>query len=468
MAAVEVKIDDRVEAVRQSTRGLLFISHANPQDNAAAAWFATQLTLLGYEVWCDLKNTHGGESAFWLKVQKKIENDAAKFIFLLSDTSRDLEKKRGVYKELQAADNTGRDNFIIPIRIEKLSGSLPIMIGPDIYINGENWMEGLTELKERLEHDAVPRAEKPNLERITSWWPAASAHRAVVSDEPGDLVTNVFSFKSLPEKIHFLKVFSEGNLLAGQERLGRALSKTPAHRPFGDYAVSFGCAHDYLELTRGFDIEESIILQTADFLEYGHPPLGLEPRTARDIVTFLVAASFEAFLAAKGLESKKTGRSRRMIWYPAYGTVEKNKHSIAEPGSRKSPVSFVGKLTHYRKPYVWHFGVQPIVDLHTHIGIVFSPRAVISKPYHSDRGDKPYPIDDKKALKKLGWWNNEWRRKLLGFAAWLAEDQTSMYIPAGYQTIVLSASPDLYEAERTYVDIDDDSVMKEILGSFDE
>jgi hypothetical protein len=58
-------------------RRLLFISHANPQDNAPASWFATQLTLLGYDVWCDVKNAPGGESAFWLKVQKKIEDEVA-------------------------------------------------------------------------------------------------------------------------------------------------------------------------------------------------------------------------------------------------------------------------------------------------------------------------------------------------------------------------------------------------------
>jgi TIR domain len=98
-------------------RRLLFISHANPQDNAAAAWFATQLNLMGYDVWCDIKNTHAGESSFWLKVQKKIENEAAKFLFILSDNSRDFEKKPGVYKEVQTADNCKRDNFILPLRM---------------------------------------------------------------------------------------------------------------------------------------------------------------------------------------------------------------------------------------------------------------------------------------------------------------------------------------------------------------
>src|SRR5271157_1238700 len=33
-------------------RRLLFISHANPEDNAFATWLATQLAIAGYEVWC--------------------------------------------------------------------------------------------------------------------------------------------------------------------------------------------------------------------------------------------------------------------------------------------------------------------------------------------------------------------------------------------------------------------------------
>ena len=125
------------------TRHLLFVSHANPEDNAAASWFATQLTLLGYDVWCDLRNTHAGESDVWLKVQNTIEHDAAKFIFILSNSSRDFSKKKGIYKEVQAADNLRRENFILPLRVEPLTGSVPIIIGPDLNINSENWADGL-------------------------------------------------------------------------------------------------------------------------------------------------------------------------------------------------------------------------------------------------------------------------------------------------------------------------------------
>lgn len=74
-------------------RRAVFISHANPEDNPAAGWFATQLTLPGYDVWGDLRSAHGGESNFWLNVQKTIENEAAKFVCFLSNASCDFEKK---------------------------------------------------------------------------------------------------------------------------------------------------------------------------------------------------------------------------------------------------------------------------------------------------------------------------------------------------------------------------------------
>jgi len=41
-------------AIAALERRLLFISHANREDSAAASWFATQLTLSGYDLWCDL------------------------------------------------------------------------------------------------------------------------------------------------------------------------------------------------------------------------------------------------------------------------------------------------------------------------------------------------------------------------------------------------------------------------------
>ncbi len=41
-------------------REALFISHANPEDNAFARWLGAKLAAMGYEVWADVMRLHGG------------------------------------------------------------------------------------------------------------------------------------------------------------------------------------------------------------------------------------------------------------------------------------------------------------------------------------------------------------------------------------------------------------------------
>ena len=423
-------------------RHLLFVSHANPEDNAAASWFATQLTLLGYDVWCDLRNTHAGESDVWLKVQNTIEHDTAKFIFILSNSSRDFSKKKGVYKEVQAADTLRRKNFILPLRIEPLTGSVPIIIGPDLNIDSENWADGLRQLHNRLIEDDVPRVRKPDYLKIAAWWPALSVEDLVVRDAPQSIVSTMLPFRSIPENVHLLKVTADGNPIAGYERLNSALPRHPAHYAHGEYAVSFACAHDYPPSVSGFEIEEHVVLQTPEFIENGDEGSGIVPQVARNIVTFLVASALEQFLEHKGLQKKTVRYNRRKTWYPADGLIDKNKFSITEPGRRKVPVQLVGTTKHYKKRYSWHFGVLPVVDLYTLSAILLTPKAILTLPYKTASGETPVPIDEKKALKKLAWWNKEWRQKLSAFTAWLSEGNDRITLPVGYQDIVLSGQPE--------------------------
>lgn len=446
-------------------RRLLFISHANPEDNAAASWFATQLTLMGYEVWCDLKNTHGGESDFWLKVQKKIENDAAKLIFILSNASRDFETKKGVYKEIQAAVGTRRENFVIPLRVEKLTGSVPILIGTDIYINAENWATGLRELHSRLSEDGVSKVSVPDLARIVSWWPALCAPQKLLTTTASELVSNIASVKALPASVHLLKIRSHGNVLSGYDQLHSLLPPHPAHAVHGEYAISFGRAADFSAALPDYHVTDEVVFAAQEFFDKGYDHGGIDRQAARNIMTYLVASGLEQLLAVRGLTQKQIPRRNRRIWFPADGLIRLNKYSILEPqGSRRSPAWFVGSFSYRRKRYFWHFGVQPVVDLHTHHGILFSPRVVLTLPYRSDRDERPFPIDHKKALKHLLWWNKEWRTKTLAFLAWLANDGDVIRIPVGYQEILLSAQPEVFESELTYVDEDDDSLIKDILG----
>lgn len=78
---------------------MVFISHANPEENDFARWLALQLANEGYPVWCDLTKLLGGEK-FWEDIQNAISNRTIKFLFALS---RHSNQKSGTLDELNCA-----------------------------------------------------------------------------------------------------------------------------------------------------------------------------------------------------------------------------------------------------------------------------------------------------------------------------------------------------------------------------
>jgi len=55
----------------EMTRDMLFIRHANPEDNDLTRWPALQLAKDGYPAWCDLTELLGGER-FWDNAEQAI------------------------------------------------------------------------------------------------------------------------------------------------------------------------------------------------------------------------------------------------------------------------------------------------------------------------------------------------------------------------------------------------------------
>src|SRR5579871_263435 len=105
---------------RETARTIIFVSHANPQDNEFALWLTLQLANAGYAVWCDLTKLLGGEK-FWEDIQATIRQSTVKFVFVLS---RDANEKRGTLDELDAAIGTEKrtkaKDFIITAKLDDL------------------------------------------------------------------------------------------------------------------------------------------------------------------------------------------------------------------------------------------------------------------------------------------------------------------------------------------------------------
>ena len=101
-------------------RDLIFLSHANPEDNEFTRWLALQLAREGYPVWCDLTKLLGGE-VFWNDIEEAIRDRTVKFLFVLSKNSN---RKRGPLQELEVANHVARQaglqDFVIPVLIDDL------------------------------------------------------------------------------------------------------------------------------------------------------------------------------------------------------------------------------------------------------------------------------------------------------------------------------------------------------------
>ncbi len=102
---------------QEQARDIIFVSHANPEDNDFALWITLRLAAEGYAVWCDLTELLGGED-FWKDIQNVIETRTARFLFVTSDTST---VKDGVLQELTVAKRVAKANNLTDFIIHYIS-----------------------------------------------------------------------------------------------------------------------------------------------------------------------------------------------------------------------------------------------------------------------------------------------------------------------------------------------------------
>ena len=104
------------------SRRLVFISHVNERvDNAFAEWLALKLTAAGYSSWCDRTELVAGDH-HWTKIQEALD-EAAVFVYVLSDASNKSGPVRGSVNELEHAieiqREEGIEGFIVRSRLDR-------------------------------------------------------------------------------------------------------------------------------------------------------------------------------------------------------------------------------------------------------------------------------------------------------------------------------------------------------------
>jgi hypothetical protein len=430
----------------QTTRRVVFLNHANPEDNAFVIWLGVRLTAAGYRVWSDLLELVGGER-FWKDINEAIRQHTAVFVPILSNASINPAKE-GVHNEIAIATTVRReiksDHFVVPLRLERVPELPPQLIQLNYIDFAGNWVDGLAQLVERLEKSAVPKQASPEMAAMQTWATRHASLSGSIVHQPETLQSNWFPIRSLPTHINFYGTPVAKDLW---ERTIELLS-IPC-RPHFRLMISFASL-DAVQAALGPDIPVTLEYQVpvVDFLN-GTSRDGPEIRAndARNIVTDLLRRGWEAFAQSRGL--KRHLMAGGECWYVPQGLLEKDKAKFRDI-SGKAKWRAMGGVRGKRR-IRWYYGISIRPTLGEPFRLVALSHAVFSEDGTSLVTDGKRALRLRKWLCK-SWWNDDFRDRLLGLMAVLSNGQTTLQLPLGGDAIaVVDAAPLTFTAPLTYV-----------------
>lgn len=381
-----------------TTRRLVFICHATPEDNPLTIWLHAHLVAEGYSVWADVEKLRGGDP-FWADIQDAIRTNTARFLMLVSRTS---VKRNGVLTELQEASNVssrlGDSRFIIPIKVDDLPwNEFPIQVARFNGIDfSEDWALSLLKLLEALDRDKIPRESGPgDVARVCGLY---SRSRSALRDVPERGLANWLEVTALPETVYYSHA---ANASESELRSQRKAINVP-HEQHGRLVISFvessvvaASFPPDLGLAARYQISLDSFLadQTKSVPELGR-------NVARNFVSSIVRQGWESFLQVRGLKQHDKTR-----WFIPVAWVSNNKARFRRVDGTETYRALVGKA----KNHTWHFAIASKVLLYPFPRIQITPHVLFS-------GDGITPYADQKQLRRRHcklWWNDAWRDRLL-------------------------------------------------------
>lgn len=413
-------------------RDMLFVSHANPEDNEFARWIALQLAKEGYPVWCDLTELLGGEN-FWKDIDDALRQRTVKFLYVLSKVSN---VKVGPLRELDLALTLMRRSnirdFVIPLLIDDLShDDMYILLrGINTIQFHKQWAKGLKVLLDKLEKDQIQKSDNFNPGAVADWWRTQFSADSGVLAEPEDYVSNWFPIDELPSAIYF-HVLQDSNI--GELRI-------PHNLPYpgflhNRYLVSFAPASDFANCLGSVSIIESEAFITQGLLDGNVPDRYVKRDRRRDLVYRLLRMGWETFANARKLETYNLAQDANCFCF-IKGVVENDTiyfKGVNDATNHRAMIGYSTVKGYGGRPdskRIWHFAVEAKP-------LVYPITAYILKPHlvFSDDGSTIWTskLKSHRARRSQGrnWWNPQWRDRILATMSWLADGQEFITIPLG-------------------------------------
>lgn len=406
-------------------RKLVFISHANPEDNEFVSWLGTRLIAAGYEVWADIFQLVGGE-AFWRDIGKAIKDEAATVITVLSRSSY---QKDGVLDEIAMAVGTGRKldkpSFVMPVRLDDLPyGDFPEQL---VRLNAidfsANWADGLARVQEALIKANVPRTNSSPATAFDQWRSFRLRQSGAVADAVEQLSSNWLRILELPQQINFCRFGADSKTVA------KALSnfKTPIV-PLERLGLTFSDAPNIvMDDAPIISVEHAYEFDVPKFLT-GERQTGPEVRRgdASNMLTNLLRQAWENFAQSRGLLPYEFSNSTG--WFVPLNLLEGNKATYTDGGGKSRWKRLVGRSE--KRQVHWHFAVTAYASLGDDPHFVLRPQVVFTM-------DGKTPLDSKARAASLrrsfckNWWNDRWYGLLAAFVSFLADNKDEFLLPLG-------------------------------------
>ena len=444
-ASIWLGIEDAYKPHRpqEAERHLVFISHANPEDNEFASWLGTRLTAAGYEAWTDVLNLKGGEP-FWRDIGTVIKEEAAVVVVALSRASY---QKDGVLNEIALAVNTGRQlnkqKFVIPVRLD----DLPFSDFPEQLIRlnaiGEfssNWADGFSQLLKALKDGQIPQSTSDFGEALASWQKFRLRQSTSISDTPEPVFSNWFQICSLPSHINFSRFDASASKEAIEHAFDEFQSPTARHLRL---AVSFANAGTLQMETPDIPLEHAYCFSLTQFLG-GRSTVGsqISRRDARNIATRLLRQAWEQFARSQGLLLCEFAHGS--AWFVPLDLIEGNIATFQDESGNRRRRRLVGHSK--RRGVYWHFAVSGKVN-------IFDPQHLLLRTHVVFTEDGKTPLDSQSRTDRLrksfckNWWNDRWRDLLRAFVSTLANGKEELSLSLGGDAVAtIAASPMDFEA----------------------
>jgi hypothetical protein len=401
-----------------NTRNALFISHATPEDNDFAIWLASRLEMLGYEIWIDKKGLLGGEK-FWQTIQKVIENDTIKVLFVYSRNIRNMNEnlRDGIDKELSYAESIASQenisDFIIPLHID--NSQFNAFIGSNRLNHipfDTSWADGLKQLLKKLEKDNVPREEAIHKSSFSEWYENEYISKCFIIPKKELFYTSWWQIDKIPQKFFMYKFHNE--------KQAEEILKSNKNTPISWQANILSTFDENLNYTVTKENEifkispESIYSFTLSNILDGFESNSFpQHREVENYFKRLLSNVISQLFLKKGLWKAKLSSQRIAFFLPLYKDLKPVKFQYPYSPTKKAPKrkSICGKFEDIGN---WHYAISIQTILHPFVGFSLKSHLIFTEDGSKIISDTKKSHSYRRRKGKR-FFNEEWRDLLLAF-----------------------------------------------------